>query len=124
MALVGATIVFSGLIVLTLAIAQLHKVLKLLSKKSVSPVVPPSVPEKPPEDAGSVDGLTDMATLSEAYDALANELGETFQLADLYALALRDDLPHPHLSIRALREAQLLLSQGEGFFSWQASSNA
>jgi len=124
MALVGAAIVFSGLIVLSFTIAQLHKVLILFDKKQGSLGSQPSVPAVPPEKSGSVDLLEDMAALTVAYDALANELGESFQLAELYALALRDDLPHPHLSIRTLRETHALLSQGEGLFSWQARINA
>jgi hypothetical protein len=124
MALVGAAIVFSGLIVLSFTIAQLHKVLILFDKKQKPVGSQPSVAAAPPEASGSVDVLMDMATLTVAYDALANELGESFLLAELYALALRDDLPHPHLSIRTLREARVLLPQGDGLFAWHDSRNA
>ena len=124
MALVGAAIVFSGLIVLSFTIAQLHKILILFDKKQMPVASQPSVPAMPPAASGSVDELMDMAALTVAYDALANELGESFPLAELYALALRDDLPHPHLSIRTLREAHVLLPQGDGLFAWHDSRNA
>jgi len=125
MALVGAIIVFSGLFVLTLAISQLHKILTLFDKKGVSPGDQPSVTEAPAVvKETSLDVLTDIATLAEAFAPLAAALGETFQLVDLYTLALRDDLPHPHLSIKTLREAEFLLSQGEGLFAWHDSRAA
>lgn len=125
MALVGAMIVFSGLIILSFAIAQLHKVLKLIDKKKSPANLQAPAAQAPPNVSAAVVGvLTDPAALAEAYDGLAKELGETFQLADLYALALRDDLPHPHLSIRRLREAQRLLSQGEGVFAWHDNNSA
>jgi hypothetical protein len=121
MALAGALIVFSGLIVLSFAIAQLHKLLKLLDKKREEVPAPPPVPVAQAQD--TIDVLSDPVALAESYQPLAEELGETFPLADLYALAMRDDLPHPHLSIKALRDAQCLASQGEGVFKWQASGS-
>ena len=118
MALAGALIVFSGLIVLSFAISQLHKLLKLFDKKRDAAAVPAQpAPEAPAPVA--VDLLTDPVALAESYQPLVDELGETFQLADLYALAARDDLPHPHLSIKALRDAHRLVAQGEGLFTWQ-----
>jgi hypothetical protein len=121
MALVGALIVFSGLIVLSFAIAQLHKLLKLFDKKQKGLPTPPPAPVEQTIEA--VDVLSDPVALVESYQPLADELGETFLLADLYALAMRDDLPHPHLSITALRDAQCLAPQGEGVFKWQAGGS-
>ena len=122
MALAGALIVFSGLIVLSFAIAQLHKLLNLLDKRREGAPLPPPTPVE--QASETIDVLSDPVALAESYQPLAEELGETFQLADLYALAMRDDLPHPHLSIKALRDVQCLASQGEGVFKWQANGGA
>jgi hypothetical protein len=123
MALAGALIVFSGLIVLSFTIAQLHKIIKLLEKKKKSAGVP--VTQPPPEAAGSAtELLIDQAALTKAYQPLVNKLEETFELADLYALAASANLPHPHLSIKALRQAHVLIFQGEGLFKWQVPVDA
>ena len=122
MALAGALIVFSGLIVLSFAIAQLHKLLSLLDKKRDKASAPPPAPvQKTPP---IIDLLSDPVALAESYQPLADELGETFRLADLYTLAMREKMPHPHLSIKALRETQCLSPQGEGVFKWQAADRA
>lgn len=119
MALAGAMIVFSGLIVLSLAIAQLHKLLELFEKKGdQAGALPVCSDELPAKIVKPGELLTDLAALAETYRPLTAELDETFQLADLYEQALRNDLPHPHLSIKALRDGRFLVAQGDGLFTW------
>jgi hypothetical protein len=124
MALAGAMIVFSGLIILSLAIAQLHKLLNLLEKKDVRAGVLPEPDDAIPAEIVKPGGpLTDLAALAETYRPLTAELDETFALADLYEQALRNDLPHPHLSIKTLREGRFLVAQGDGLFAWHPAEN-
>jgi hypothetical protein len=117
MALAGALIVMTGLTVLSFIISQLHRLVALLEKKESAAAVtvapdPGGAPEKFPES------LEAQAVL---YEPLIQQLPETFGLNDLYALTRKNDFPHPHLTIRAFREAGLLVSQGEGQFSWNAT---
>ena len=115
MAVVGASIVISGLAILALIISQLHKVIGLLEKKKESPVVEISE-ENLKESASAERCPANIDVTLTLYRPLIEELDEQFQLADLYALAKKYHLAHPHLSIRCLREAGILHSLGDGAF--------
>jgi hypothetical protein len=112
MAAAGAIIVMCGLSVLAFIISQLHKIVGLFEerKKTALPVEPP---------AAEFDPLSDLAAAALRYQPLTEELGDSFPLAELYRIFEREDLPHPHLTITALREAEYLLPVGEGLFCWK-----
>jgi Na+-transporting methylmalonyl-CoA/oxaloacetate decarboxylase gamma subunit len=115
MAVVGATIVISGLAILALVISQLHKVIYLLEKKKKVPIEEASegiLKRSKPADKD----ITNIEFTLELYQPLLEELDEQFQLADLYALAQKYNLPHPHLSIRCMRESGKLHFLGDGNF--------
>lgn len=115
MAVVGASIVISGLAILAFIISQLHKVIGLLEKKKEPPVV--EIPEENLKESASAENCpANIDVTLELYQPLIEELDEQFQLADLYALAKKYHLPHPHLSIRCLRDAGILNSLGDGVF--------
>lgn len=122
MAVLGTSIVFSGLVVLSLAISQLKKVInywetrtgreekqegRAPSHSSQSrPAIP--LPAVWPEDIREAAGL---------YKPLFDQLGSPFQLADLYRLSGDNNYPHPHLTIKLMREAQIIIPSGDGNFS-------
>jgi hypothetical protein len=45
-------------------------------------------------------------------------LEESFKLSQLFEIANNNDIPHPHLSIQRLQEADILVAQGDGTFTW------
>ena len=53
---------------------------------------------------------------------LTQDLGTEFSLVDLYKKTKDMNLPHPHLSINRFREAGMLITKGDGVFSWQLAS--
>jgi hypothetical protein len=55
------------------------------------------------------------------FKLLTQEIGDTFDLATLFQIFIQHDDPHPHLTIRSLREQGYLVSTGEGLFSWKHS---
>ena len=112
MAITGSIIVMSGLSVLAFIISQLHKIIGLFEKKKEKD----SLFIKP---AADIDVLNDLAATARMYQPLTADLGDSFHLADLYRIFEKEQLPHPHLTISALREAEYLLPAGEGFFSWK-----
>ncbi len=117
-AVTGACIVFAGLGTLSLVISQLHKLVALLDrppKSQIEVVVKEKVevPERP-------DCPTDIHLTLTLYQPLIEELEPEFDLADLYVLAKKYHLPHPHLSIRCLREAGKLQPLGDGIFRFTA----
>lgn len=114
MALAGALIVMTGLTVLSFIISQLHRLVGFMEKKEKISAEPESVgiPEQFPES---------LKAQAVYYEPLLKQLPDTFALDALYTLTRDNDFPHPHLTIRAFREAGFLVSKGEGLFSWNAT---
>ena len=112
MAITGSIIVMCGLSALAFIISQLHKIIGLFEKKKkeASSFAHPST---------DIDILNDLPVTALLYQPLTAELGDSFPLAELYRIFERESLPHPHLTISALREAEYLLPSGEGLFSWK-----
>lgn len=123
MAVVGASTVFVGLIVLSFVISQIHKILELWEnrgKKSNGKKETARLAEKeksaPP--AVNANRLPTISELISIYRPLVEQLAEPFQLVQLYEKTKEMDLPHAHLSIKSLQEADILVAQGDGTFAW------
>lgn len=110
----GACIVFVGLASLSLVISQLHKLVALFDRppKATVEVVIKEKAERPTRP----DCPSDINLTVQVYKPLIEELDPEFDLAELYALARKYHLPHPHLSIRCLRDAGKLQPLGDGVF--------
>ena len=122
MAVLGSVIVFSGLVILSLAISQLKKVVDFLEKREKGPGqkdTPADDTIIPTEDSLSSDTFPeDIHETALLYKPLFEKLGDTFQLSELYRLSQEGKYPHPHLTVKALREAQILTPMGDGYFKW------
>lgn len=128
MAAAGATIVFAGLVVLSLAIAQLPRVLLLLEKRNAVSGASHHL-SGANEDEGQALAMpeyfpTDILEVVRFYRPLTEEIGPVFELSALYALSHSKGFPHPHLSISALRQANLLIPKGDGRFVWNTPLNS
>jgi hypothetical protein len=66
---------------------------------------------------------TDIASAINLYQPLIDALEQPFELAHLYERATQEGLPHPHLTLSYLRQAGLLVPQGEGLFTWHPKSS-
>jgi len=112
MAVTGIIIVMAGLSILAFIISQLHKIIGLFEekKKAAHHVA------EPPED---IDILSDPDATARMYKPLTADLGDRFHLIQLYRIFETANLPHPHLTISVLREAEYLQPEGEGLFSWK-----
>ena len=123
MAAVGATIVFSGLVVLSLVISQIHKILQLWEDrvnlldrfKKKAPVEEAEVYDTLIYEERHLPKLDDLV---RDYRPLAEKLQEPFKLSELFEIANQADMPHPHLSIQRLQEAEVLVAEGDGTFTW------
>lgn len=123
MSIAGALIVFAGLVVLSTAISQLHKILLILSKKQIDFPNNHEVPQKDKADNEAIVTLpkqfpSDIIEIAHLYKPLIKEIGETFYLADLYKISRKNNFPHPHITFTAFREAEILVPHGDGVFSW------
>jgi hypothetical protein len=116
MAFAGALIVISGLAVLATVISQLHRVAALLERprtKRRQDLEP--LPPKSPAPRASFS----IETQIDRYRDLAEDLGDAFELQQLYQRAAAEELPHVHLTIRSLREQGYLVADDNGQFSWK-----
>ena len=123
MAIAGALIVFSGLVVLFTAISQIHKILLFFENKYAgfrnnNQIQENDEPEEQPESALPTIFPTELDEIACLYQPLIKEIGETFYLSDLYQIAKENNFPHPHITFTAFRDAKILISHGEGVFSW------
>ena len=122
-AVVGASIVFAGLVVLSFVISQIHKILELWENRGVRKK---RQQEKPSiEQTQKIQGplykvphLPSATDLISIYRPLVEQLKEPFEISQLFELSNKMDLAHPHLSIKQLWEADVLIAQGDGTFTW------
>ena len=114
MALAGALIVMSGLTVLSLVISQLKRLADLIENRRLD-TVPMEQPALTDKEVSSFD----IDEIQSRYRLMAQQLGDSFDLARLYHLANDSGYPHVHLSIRSLRESGDLVPLGDGMFAWQ-----
>lgn len=121
MALAGACIVMTGLAVLSFIISQLHKIVNLIEKKPKKAETAASESSVPTVESvnGGENIIDDLATAAKLYMPLTAGLGDTFELSRLYQIFINENLPHPHITIRALRDAGYLVPAGEGSFFWK-----
>jgi len=123
MAALGITIDIACLAVLAIIISRVPVLVALSERigsflgKNRLPVVekPAAVPPPVPENDFSVEGARRIAAV---YKDCARQLGASFQLPDLYRISREKGLPHPHLTIKTLRETGLLVAESEGHFKW------
>ncbi len=123
MALAGALIVFSGLVVLSFVISQLHKVLTFFEKKTVYMEPEPETSDiEPHKDKPWLllpkQFPEDIKEIARLYKPLVEEIGETFYLSELYEMSRKNDFPHPHITLTAFRESKILIPDGDGVFTW------
>ena len=119
MAIAGALIVMSGLSILSFIISQLHKVLALMENRhKTADIGAPTLPEPTPVATADHD-LSNLGNSFSCYCDETARLGSAFTLQDLFAVFQECDFPHPHLTIRSLKEEGFLVPAGEGMFSWK-----
>lgn len=122
MAAVGASIVFSGLVVLSFVISQIHKILALWEEREKYLArfkkPPTRAAEKIEAPLYAERQFPSAAELAEDYEPLVAQLKKPFALSQLFEAAKQKDLPHPHLSIQRLQESGILIAEGDGTFKW------
>ena len=123
MAIAGPLIVMSGLIILAITISQLHKVVAIFDKKAKQTTEPTveSKAKAKSKDEISVPKIfpNDISEIARLYQMLIDKLEQPFELSDLYKVAEQNNFPHPILTVTRLRNAEILISEGdEGLFIW------
>ncbi|MCG6893656.1 MAG: OadG family protein [Desulfobacteraceae bacterium] len=128
MAVTGAGIVFCGLAALSLVISLIGRLFIRLEgrpadAKPAAEKPAAEAPGPPPGADPHCHSLEDIREVAHLYQPLVEPLGESFELAALHRLANENDFPHPHLTISCMRDARILLPQGDGTFRWNLEEN-
>ncbi|MBW1983842.1 MAG: OadG family protein [Deltaproteobacteria bacterium] len=123
MAIVGVSIVFMGLVVLSFAISQIHRLLIFWEDRDIYlqriKNFKNRILNKNQMDLTKGECLLDdIKKTAQSYVPLIDQLDKSFQLVDLYNLAQQNDLPHPHLTITKFRNEKLIIPEGAGSFTW------
>jgi len=123
MAVVGASIVFVGLVILSFVISQIHVILNLWERKDefLNRNKKQTQTEEPKTIKAPVSiqrHLPSVKELTSIYRPLVEQLKQPFDLLQLFEISKKMDLAHPHLSIKYLQEAGVLVPQGDGTFTW------
>ena len=123
MAVVGASIVFLGLVILSFVISQVHKILNLWEQRNefLNRYKKQDQIEEPKTIMTPVPvqrHLPSVKELTSIYRPLVEQLKQPFDLLQLFEISNKMDLPHPHLSIKYLQAAGVLVPQGDGTFTW------
>ena len=121
MAIIGPLIVMSGLIILSIIISQLHKLVAIFDKKAKQTTEPPTKSKVKSKDEISVPKIlpNDILETAKIYQMLIDKLEQPFELRDLYQVAEQNNFPHPILTVSRLRDAEILIREGEGLFVWK-----
>jgi hypothetical protein len=123
MAAVGASIVFAGLVILSIVISQIHKILALWEEREkliirLKTLLHAHAAEGIHAPAFAQRQFPSADELAGDYEPVVDQLKSPFTLSQLFEAAKENDLPHPHLSIQRLQEAGILVSEGDGTFAW------
>ena len=123
MAIAGALIVFFGLVVLSTAISQIHRILLFFENKYAgfrnnNKIQENDEPEEQPDSDLPKEFPSELDEIACLYQPLIEKIGETFYLSDLYKIAKENNFPHPHITLTAFRDAKILIPYGDGVFSW------
>jgi len=118
MAVVGISIVFSGLLVLSFAISQLHKFIDLWENRkahlqNMKELLQTKVKEEKPDYNFSFS-----RDVEESVHLITKRMGEPFSLPRLIDISKKFGLATPHSTINELIKADLIIPDGKGYFYW------
>ncbi len=118
MSALGISIVFTGLLLLSFAVSQIHKILGFWD--NCYQRIKKLRQEKNRQDAATPD-LTlphDVKESARQFKLLIERMGEPFPLPKLLDFSEKCGLLHPHSSINDLLQAKLIIPDGKGYFLW------
>jgi hypothetical protein len=111
MAFAGIIIVFTGLVVLSSTIAQLHKILRLFNGRPANDTEGVSAPDPTMHH--------NLAVSARQFRLISDRIGESFPLPQLIELAELSGMFRPHSTMNDLLRAGLIVPDGKGCFFWK-----
>ena len=117
---VGITIVFTGLVLLSTVISQLYKVVELFDHpERIKAWFSRPEPELSP--AAPVLILTgEQKETAKQFGLLVRTMDDHFSLPRLLRLAQVSGVKHPHGSLNLLLKSEIIIPDGDGYFTWDS----
>ena len=123
---VGVTIVFSGLVTLSLVISQLYRVLALWENSSKIKTLFKAKQPKDQSEEFQEKEIIDQAVFTESqkegakqFSLLIRTMENHFSLPRLLHLAQISDLKNSHSNLNNLLKTNIIIPDGSGFFTWE-----
>jgi len=116
---VGISIVFTGLVLLSLVISQLHKAVALFDNPRRIKAwfsKPEEIREPPPEPVLLMTAA--QKEIAKQFALLVRTMEDHFSLPRLLHLSQVSGIKNPHANLQVLLKSQIILPDGEGFFTW------
>jgi len=119
---VGITIVFTGLVVLSFVISQLHKAMDLF--ENPQKIKRWFIGEKKVDETGEIPDSPNLVITEEQkeitkqFALLARTMEEHFSLPRLLHLSQISGVKNPHSNLNILLKFAIIFPDGEGFFCW------
>lgn len=119
-AVVGITIVFTGLVLLSFCISRLHRVIEFLEKfPDRKERAAKKKADKAKKKNGGIPAFTGAEKESaKQYRLLARTMADHFSLPRLLHLAEISGLDKPHSRLNMLLEAGIINPDTEGYYTW------
>ena len=120
MAAMGITIVFTGLLVLSLLVSQLYRALSLWDKRVLFYEWIKNLGRKKEEmSVSDLDLPLHIQSAVAQFDLIVERLGEPFPLPKLLELVEKFGLEKPHSTINSFIVSGLLSPDGKGYYLWK-----
>lgn len=124
MSLVGVLIVFAGLILLSFAVSQIHKLLQFWDNRDLfMKRLKRRWQQQDKNNTGLQDKVLPLEVKAAArqFKLLTERLGEPFSLPGLLEFSEKTGLKRPHPMINEMLGAGLIVPDGKGYFVWDHS---
>lgn len=120
---VGITIVFTGLVMLSAVISQLHKVLAFYEDPSKLKKIFTALKQEKEKDHAIEEEAPfvfseSQKQVAKQFALLARTMEDHFSLPRLLHMAKISDLKDPYVNLNNLLKAQIIVPDTEGFFTW------
>ena len=118
---VGITIVFTGLVLLSLVISQFYKVLDLYENpQKIKGWFTRETPSKGPLETTPPELVLteEQKEITRQFALLARTMEDHFSLPRLLHLAQISGIKNPHSNLNLLLKSAIIFPDNEGFFCW------
>ncbi|MBW2568260.1 MAG: OadG family protein [Deltaproteobacteria bacterium] len=125
MAGLGISIVFTGLVLLSIIVAQIHKILRIYDKKNTYIKLAKNLFRKKNKLESNSYELPASQKVSGAISQcriLVEKIGEPFSLPRLINLFEKYGISHPYSTINDLIGSGFIVPDGKGYFLWKQNS--